>query len=110
MLVTGRRLIVSSLLMMANRTVMIKVNFTSNLRRHVDCPSLTCDGATVREVLNKAFERNERLRTYVLDDQNALRKHMSILVNGQAISDRKTQTDTVKPGDEIWVMQALSGG
>jgi sulfur-carrier protein len=89
---------------------MVKIHFTSNLRRHVDCPSVECAGATVCEVLDRAFEKNERLKTYVLDDQGALRKHMSILVNGQAVKDRITQTDAVQPGDEIWVMQALSGG
>jgi sulfur-carrier protein len=89
---------------------MVKIHFTSNLRRHVDCPSVECAGATVCAVLDRAFEKNERLKTYVLDDQGALRKHMSILVNGQAVKDRITQTDAVQPGDEIWVMQALSGG
>jgi molybdopterin converting factor small subunit len=95
---------------LAEFTGMVKVHFTSNLRRHVDCPSIDCAGATVREALAFAFEKNERLQTYVLDDQGALRKHMSILVNGQAVRDRIKQTDAVQPGDEIWVMQALSGG
>jgi sulfur-carrier protein len=89
---------------------MVTVHFTSNLRRHVDCPSVVCDGDTVRDVLEKAFEANERLRTYVLDDQGGLRKHMSILVDGRAISDRERQSDPVAPSSEVWVMQALSGG
>jgi sulfur-carrier protein len=71
---------------------------------------MTCDGATVREVLNKAFDANPRLRTYVLDDQGSLRKHMSVLVDGRAVADRDQQRDLVAPGSEVWVMQALSGG
>ncbi len=89
---------------------MVAVHFTSNLRRHVDCPSADCAGATVRDVLDQVFAKNERLKAYVLDDQGMLRKHMSILVNGQAVRDRTRQSDKVNAGDVIWVMQALSGG
>ncbi len=89
---------------------MAQVHFTSNLRRHVDCPSLEAEGQTVREILNAAFQANPRLETYVLDDQRALRKHMRILVDGLAIKDLERQSDAVKPSSEVWVMQALSGG
>jgi sulfur-carrier protein len=64
----------------------------------------------VRLALDEAFAQNDRLRTYVLDDQGGLRKHMSILVNGRAVTDRLAQSDAVAATDEIWVMQALSGG
>ena len=89
---------------------MAQVHFTSNLRRHVDCPSLEAEGQTVREILNAAFLANPRLETYVLDDQRAVRKHMRILVDGRAIKDLQKQSDAVKPTSEVWVMQALSGG
>ncbi len=89
---------------------MVKVYFTSNLRRHVDCPVVECDGVSVRDVLGHVFKANGRLQTYVLDDQGAVRKHMRILVDGLAISDLEKQSDAVKPASEIWVMQALSGG
>jgi sulfur-carrier protein len=86
------------------------VHFTSNLRRHVDCPSMPAEGATVRAVLDQVFVQNPRLETYVLDDQRHLRHHMRILVDGVAISDLKKQSDSVKPDSDVWVMQALSGG
>lgn len=89
---------------------MAKVHFTANLRRHVDCPSMLAGGTTVRAVLDVVFANHERLGTYVLDDQGHLRKHMRILVNGHAIRDIAKQSDAVGPEDEIWVMQALSGG
>ena len=66
---------------------MARVTFTSNLRRHVDCTNVEAKGQTVREVLNSVFESNDRLRTYILDDQAALRKHMTILVDGKRVSD-----------------------
>ncbi len=89
---------------------MATVHFTSNLRRHVDCASVESTGGCVRDVLEGAFATNPRLRTYVLDDQGALRKHMSILVDGKAIVDRVRQSDPVAQSCQVWVMQALSGG
>ena len=90
--------------------IMTKVHFTSNLRRHVDCPAMAVSAASVHEALAQAFVANERLQAYVLDDQGHLRKHMRILVDGEAIKDLEKFTDQVKPNSEIWVMQALSGG
>jgi molybdopterin synthase sulfur carrier subunit len=89
---------------------MAVIHFTSNLRRHVDCPSVTVSGGTVRDVLGEAFAANDRLRTYVLDDQGHVRRHMRILVDGVAIKDLEKQSDAVNPSSEVWVMQALSGG
>lgn len=89
---------------------MVRVTFTPNIQRHVTCPPQTVRGATVREVLDCVFEENERARGYVLDEQGILRKHMNIFVNGNAIADRDRLSDAVRDGDEVYVMQALSGG
>jgi sulfur-carrier protein len=89
---------------------MAKVHFTSNLRRHVDCPTVDSPGHTIRAVLEQVFAVNTRLQTYVLDDQGAVRKHMRILVDGLAIKDLEKLTDAVRTDSEVWVMQALSGG
>ena len=89
---------------------MAEVVFTPNLRRHVECPTTAAEGATVAEVLAAIFGENPRLRTYVLDDQGALRKHMMIFVDGHQLVDRERLSDPVGPSAEIYVMQALSGG
>ena len=89
---------------------MAKVFFTSNLRRHVECSSMEAEGVTVAQVLAQVFAAQDRLGAYVLDDQGALRKHMTILVDGLRIGDLDNLTDPVKPTSEVWVMQALSGG
>jgi sulfur-carrier protein len=89
---------------------MAKVNFTANLVRHVDCPSVEAPGATVREVLAAVFNENPRLRTYVVDEQFSLRRHMGIIVDGQIVIDRKKLSDPVGANSEVYVLQALSGG
>jgi molybdopterin converting factor small subunit len=89
---------------------MARVIFTANLRRHVDCPETSAEGANVREVLDDVFSRQQRLRGYVLDDQAALRRHMGVIVDGASLRDRQRLSDPVRPDSTIYVLQALSGG
>jgi molybdopterin converting factor small subunit len=89
---------------------MAKVVFTANLVRHVDCPPVEVEGATVREVLTNIFSENPRLKSYVVDEQFGLRRHMGIIVDGEIVQDRKGLRDPVESNSEIYVLQALSGG
>jgi len=89
---------------------MVRVTFTPTLQRHIACPPVEVAAATVREALDAAFAGNARARTYVLDDQAALRKHMIIFVDAKRIVDRERLSDRVLENGEIYVLQALSGG
>jgi len=89
---------------------MATVHFTETIQRHVACPPSTVGGTTVREVLDAVFASNPRARGYVLDEQDELRKHMAIFVDGRMIRDRARLSDAVGPEAEVYVMQALSGG
>lgn len=86
------------------------VEFTDNLTRQTCAPRSNVEGATVRECLQAVFEKHSALRGYVLDDQQTVRQHVVIFVDGTAIRDRRSQSDAVRPESEIFVMQALSGG
>jgi sulfur carrier protein ThiS len=87
-----------------------RLNFTPNLARRLACPGAEVAGTTVREALEDYFRGNPKARGYVLDDQGAVRKHVAIFVNRVLIRDRRKLTDAVANGDEIFVVQALSGG
>ena len=89
---------------------MARVVFTPNIQRHVACPEAEAPGATVREVLDAVFAANPQARSYVLDDQAALRRHMTIFIDGVMISDRNDLGDAVGDRSTIYVFQALSGG
>lgn len=77
---------------------------------HVECPDVTVPGETVRELLEHVFTSRPKIRGYVLDDQGAVRKHVTIFINGQPLHDRQRLSDPVTDGDEVFVFQALSGG
>lgn len=89
---------------------MAKVAFTANIQRHVACPATEAKGRTVREVMEAVFAANPQARGYVLDDQGALRRHMTIYVDGAIIFDRTGLSDPVGETSSIYVFQALSGG
>lgn len=89
---------------------MAHLSFTTNLQRHLRCEAQEHPGTSVAEVLEGAFARDPRLRSYVLEDDGSLRKHMNIFKNGLQIADRRGLSDSVTDADELYIMQALSGG
>jgi sulfur-carrier protein len=86
------------------------VVFTRALERFLEAPSATVEGATLGAALAAVFASRPALRGYVLDDQGALRRHVAVYINGRAAKDRARLGDPVRPDDEIYVFQALSGG
>jgi len=89
---------------------MPRIVFTPNLERHISAPPKEVSGRNVREVLDRVFDDNPRLRGYVLDDQGRLRQHVAVFVNGEMVDDRVRLSDVLDDDDEVFVMQALSGG
>ena len=89
---------------------MASVEFTPNLSRHVQCEALCVDGSDIRQVLLAVCATNESLRRYLLDDQDRLRKHVTVFIDNTQIADRKTLSDPVAPSSSVYIAQALSGG
>jgi len=87
-----------------------RVVFTTNLQRHLSCPVQEAPGASVRTVLDNVFAANPRLRSYILDDQGRLRRHVHIYVNDSRIADPVHLADPVGEDEEVFVLQALTGG
>jgi molybdopterin synthase sulfur carrier subunit len=89
---------------------MPRISFTENLKRHVTCPPVAAEGSTVRQLLDAVFADNPLLRSYILDDQGRVRRHVNVFINGAMVADRLALSDPVGPRDEVFVFQALSGG
>jgi molybdopterin converting factor small subunit len=64
-------------------------------------------GVTLAEVLSDLDRRHPGVRFRIITEQDAIRPHIRIFIN-------ETQTQTLetplKPGDEIHIICALSGG
>jgi hypothetical protein len=88
----------------------VQIEFAKAFRRHVECPDASVDGATVNAALTAYFEQFPAVRSYVLDDSGAVRKHVTVFVGADLIVDRAHQSDAVPSGGRIHVFQALSGG
>jgi hypothetical protein len=86
------------------------VSFTPALRRFLDAPTVAVAGGTAGEALAAVFAARPALRGYVLDDQGGLRRHVNVYIGGEPVRDRARLTDPVGPDDQIYVLQALTGG
>lgn len=65
------------------------------------------DGATVAEMLDDLNRQFPGIRFRMVDEQDAIRQHMRIFVNGEQIDGLG---GALTPGDEVYILQALSGG
>lgn len=89
---------------------MPSVQFTSHLRKVAPTEAMTVGGATLRLALDEVFARHPKVKSYVLDDQERLRKHVVIFVDGARVSGGSDLKQSVNPSAQIYVLQALSGG
>ena len=89
---------------------MPRVSLAPYLSNACPAPSGMVGGSTVREALEQVFAVTPALRGYVLDDQGAVRKHVTVFLDNEPIKDRAGQSDAVRESSEIFLLQALSGG
>jgi len=90
---------------------MPRVKFTSHLRRFFpDLDEVTIEAGTIAEVVAALDRRHPGLADYLVDEHGSLRKHVNIFIGESLVADRKGLRDPVGSGDEVYVMQALSGG
>lgn len=90
---------------------MATVNFTHALKRFypkLEPFSVSCE--TVGELIEIMDGKYPGLKNYIVDEQGQLRKHVNIFVRQKLIKDRIHLKDTIDPDDEVYIMQALSGG
>jgi hypothetical protein len=86
------------------------IHVTSHLRRVAPSGPTRVEAATLGAALAAYFEAAPQVRSYILDDQGRLRKHVAVFIDGELLLDKKDLGRSVAPNSEIYVMQALSGG
>jgi len=90
---------------------MATVKFTYALKKFFSGLKDTATGAgTLSEILNEMDTSFPGIRSYIVDEQGSLRKHVNIFIDGRLINDRITLRDSFSEDSEIYIIQALSGG
>ncbi len=90
---------------------MAHVKFTQALRRfYPDLKPLHLEGSTIAEIVQGLEDKYPGLKDYIVDEHGQLRKHVNIFIQNSLIKDRTHLQDKITDQDEIYIMQALSGG
>lgn len=70
--------------------------------------------ADARMTIGEAFVMLGRdypaIRQRVLDDQNNIRKHVNVFVNGENVRFMQGGSTQVSNDSEVWIYPAMSGG
>ena len=85
----------------------VKVLIASPLLSYTGADEVEAQGASLGALLEDLDRRYPGIRFRMVDEQDQLRKHMRFFVNGEIVKDLAYR---IKPGDEVGIVQALSGG
>lgn len=85
----------------------MKVIIPSPLRSYTGEREVEASGATLAELLLDLDRRHPGIRFRMVDEQDHLRPHIRLFVNGEQTQDLET---SLHPSDEVQIVQALSGG
>ena len=90
---------------------MPRVQFTSALKRfEPNLKVIEVSGSTVKDVIKEVDKEFPGLSDYLVEESGSLREHVNIFVGENLIHDKVGLSDNVQPDDEVFIMQALSGG
>ena len=85
----------------------MKVLIPSSLLSYTKVPQVEAAGATLLELLADLERQYPGLHFRVVDEQDQMRGHMRFFVNNEQVFDL---THALRPTDEVYLLQALSGG
>jgi molybdopterin converting factor small subunit len=85
----------------------VKVLIASPLRSYTGADEVEAAGATLGALLADLDTRYPGIRFRMIDEQDAVRKHIRLFINGQPVKDL---THRIGESDEVCIVQALSGG
>jgi molybdopterin converting factor small subunit len=85
----------------------MKVLIPSSLRSYTERGETEASGGTLGAVLVDLDRAYPGIRFRVIDEQDRIRRHIRIFVNGEQAQDL---SQALRPTDEVIIVQALSGG
>ncbi len=85
----------------------VEVLIASPLVSYTGADSVEAVGGTLGELLNDLDARFPGIRFRMIDEQDRIRKHIRVFINGDQARDL---AHDVHPADQVCIVQALSGG
>ena len=85
----------------------MKVLIPSALRSYTESSQAEAKGATLDEVLMDLDRQYPGIRFRMVDEQQKVRRHIRVFVNGVSA---EVLSQTMRPDDDVVIVQALSGG
>ncbi len=85
----------------------MNVLIPSALRSYTEASHAEADGATLAALLADLDRRYTGIRFRMVDEQERIRPHIRIFVNGAPVHDL---AHPLAPHDDVVIVQALSGG
>jgi len=85
----------------------MRVMMPSALRSYTNAGEVEAEGETLAALLDDLDRRYPGIRFRVVDEQDRIRRHIRFFVNGEQSFDLGLK---LGPDDEVYIMQALSGG
>ncbi len=85
----------------------MKVVIPTPLRSYTKEREVEASGLTLMDLLGDLDRRYPGLRFRMIDEQDAMRPHIRFFLNGLQIRDLGA---SLQPSDELYIVQALSGG
>ena len=85
----------------------MKVLIPSPLHSYTGRSRVEADGKTLDALLADLDRRYPGIRFRMVDEQDRIRRHMRVFVNGDQVFDLAL---TLDPADEVVIVQALTGG
>jgi len=86
----------------------MKVLIATPLRSYTSHQSpVEAEGATLADLLADLDRRYPGIRFRMIDEQDQIRPHMRVFVNGEQVHDLGT---SLQPADDVQILQSLSGG
>jgi molybdopterin converting factor small subunit len=85
----------------------VKVVVPTPLQSYTGAREVEASGATLGAALEDLDRRHPGIRFRMIDEQDRIRPHLRLFVNGEQVFDLARP---LGPGDEVQIVQALSGG
>lgn len=85
----------------------MKVVLPTPLRSYTGKAEVEAEGATLTELLAGLDARYPGLRFRMINEQDEIRPHIRFFLNGEQVFELGI---SIRPTDELYIVQALSGG